>query len=33
MADNVNLAHYYVLDDADVTDNDGNGIADDTEDA
>ena len=33
MADNVNLAHYYVLDDADVTDNDGNGIADDAEDA
>ncbi len=32
-ADNVNLAHYYVLDDADVTDNDGNGIADDAEDA
>jgi len=33
MADDTTLAHYYVLDDADVTDNDGNGIADDAEDA
>ena len=32
MPDNVNLSHYYVLDDADVTDSDGNGIADDAED-
>ena len=32
MPDNVNLSHYYVLDDADVTDLDGNGIADDAED-
>ena len=32
MPDNVNLSHYYVLDDADVTDLNGNGIADDAED-
>ena len=32
MADDITLAHYYVLDDADVTDSDGNGIADDAED-
>ena len=32
VADDVTLAHYYVLDDADVTDEDGNGIADDAED-
>ena len=32
VADDVTLAHYYVLDDADVTDDDGNGIADDAED-
>ena len=32
VADNVNLAHHYVLDDADVTDEDENGIADDAED-
>jgi len=32
VADDVTLAHHYVLDDADVTDEDGNGIADDAED-
>ena len=32
VADDVTLAHYYVLDEADVTDEDGNGIADDAED-
>ncbi len=32
VADGVTLAHYYVLDEADVTDEDGNGIADDAED-
>ena len=32
MADDITLAHYYVLDDADVTDENGNGIADDAED-
>ena len=32
VADDVTLAHQYVLDDADVTDEDGNGIADDAED-
>ena len=32
VADDVTLAHYYVLNDADVTDEDGNGIADDAED-
>ena len=32
MPDNVNLSHYYILDDADVTDLNGNGIADDAED-
>ena len=32
MPNNVNLSHYYVLEDADVTDSDGNGIADDAED-
>ena len=32
MADDITLAHYYVLDEADVTDEDGNGIADDAED-
>ena len=32
MADDVTLAHYYVLDEADVTDENGNGIADDAED-
>jgi hypothetical protein len=31
--DDITLAHHYVLDEADVTDEDGNGIADDTEDA
>ena len=31
VADDVTLAHYYVLDEADVTDEDGNGIADDAE--
>ncbi len=33
VADDVTLAHHYVLDDADVTDEDGNGIADDSEDS
>ena len=33
VADDVTLAHHYVLDEADVTDDDGNGIADDAEDA
>ena len=32
MADDITLAHYYVLDEADVTDENGNGIADDAED-
>ena len=32
VADDVTLAHHYVLDEADVTDEDGNGIADDAED-
>ena len=32
VADGITLAHYYVLDEADVTDEDGNGIADDAED-
>ena len=32
VADDVTLAHHYVLDNADVTDEDGNGIADDAED-
>ena len=32
MADDITLAHYYVLDDADITDENGNGIADDAED-
>ena len=32
VADRETLAHYYVLDNADVTDEDGNGIADDAED-
>tara|TARA_Y100001934_G_scaffold219949_1_gene261763 strand:+ start:593 stop:2425 length:1833 start_codon:yes stop_codon:yes gene_type:complete len=32
MADDITLAHYYVLDGADVTDENGNGIADDAED-
>ena len=32
VADDVTLAHYYVLDEADVTDENGNGIADDAED-
>ena len=32
MADDITLAHYYVLDDADVTDSNDNGIADDAED-
>jgi hypothetical protein len=33
VADDVTLAHHYVLDEADVTDEDGNGIADDAEDS
>ncbi len=33
VADDVTLAHHYALDEADVTDEDGNGIADDAEDA
>ncbi len=33
VADDVTLAHHYVLDNADVTDEDGNGIADDSEDS
>ena len=32
VADDVTLAHIYVLDEADVTDENGNGIADDAED-
>jgi hypothetical protein len=33
VADDVTLAHHYVLDEADVTDENGNGIADDAEDS
>ncbi len=33
IADDITLAHHYVLDEADVTDEDGNGIADDAEDS
>ena len=33
VADDVTLAHHYVLDSADVTDENGNGIADDSEDS